>query len=129
MNQQIDQLQAELTDKKTKQDRLQAEVQRLESTRKLLADKTAQTQIARSIDLGSTSVVVFSPAMAPAEPVKPKKKLNIAIAFVLGLMASVSLAFLLEFLDNTIKNPEDVAQHLELPVLGMIPLADVRSSE
>jgi len=129
LNQQIDQVQAELTDKKTKQDRLQAEVKRLEDTRKLLADKTTQTQIARSIDLGSTSVVVFSPAMAPTEPVKPKKKLNIALAFVLGLMASVSLAFLLEFLDNTIKNPEDVAQHLELPVLGMIPLADVRSSE
>lgn len=128
LNQQIDKLQAELTGKKADQDRLQSEVTRLEDTRKLLADKTAQTQIARSIDLGSTSVVVISQAMASAEPVKPKKKLNIALAFVLGLMASVALAFLLEFLDNTVKTPEDIAQHLDLPVLGMIPLADQRAN-
>lgn len=127
LKEQIDQLQAELTDKKTKQDRLLADVKRLDDTRKLLADKTTQTQIARSIDLGSTSLVVVSPAMAPAEPVKPKKKLNMAVALVLGLMAAVALAFVLEFLDNTIKTPEDVAQHLELPVLGMIPLADIRA--
>ncbi len=127
LNGQIDQLQAELTDKKTKQDRLQAEVKRLEDTRNTLAEKTTQTQIARSIDLGSTSLMVVSPAMAPATPVKPNKKLNMAVAFILGLMASVMLAFLLEFLDNTIKTPEDVAQHLDLPVLGMIPIADTRS--
>ncbi len=127
LKEQIDQLQAELTDKKTKQDRLQAEVKRLDDTRILLADKSTQTQIARSIDLGSTSMVVVSPAMAPVEPVKPRKMLNMAVAFVLGLMASVALAFVLELLDNTIKTPEDVAQHLDLPVLGMIPLAEARA--
>ncbi|RJO61500.1 MAG: lipopolysaccharide biosynthesis protein [Dehalococcoidia bacterium] len=120
---QVDQIQAELASKRAGQERLQAEVKRLEGTRNLLADKTTQTQIARSIDLGNTSLVVVSPAMAPVEPVRPKKKLNMAMAFVLGLMASVMLAFVLEYLDNTIKTPEDVARHLELPVLGTIPAA------
>ncbi len=124
---QIDQIQAELTDKKAQQDLLTAEVQRLQETRKLLADKTTQTQIARSIDLGSTSVLIVSPAISPASQVKPDKMLNMAIAFLLGLMASVALAFMLEFLDNTIKKPEDVAQHLGLSVIGIIPSADSRS--
>lgn len=127
LNVEIDQLQAELTGKKTIQDRLVSEVERLDETRKLLADKSTQTQIARSIDLGNTSVVVISPAMASSSPVKPKKSMNMAVALILGLMASVALALLLEFLDNTIKNPEDVAQHLDLPVLGLIPRADSRS--
>jgi len=43
-----------------------------------------------------------------------------AIAFVVGLMTGVGLAFLLEYLDNTIKTEEDVEKHLGLPVLGAV---------
>jgi len=117
----------ELTEKRAKLDRLQEEVDRLQSTANLLAQKATETQIARSIDLGQTSVVVVSPANTPTNPVKPNKKLNIAVAFVLGLMVFVALAFVLEHLDYHIKTPEDVEQHLGLPVLGMIPKVDSKS--
>jgi len=53
-------------------------------------------------------------------PVKPKPLLNIAIALVVGLMAGVGIAFLLEYLDNTIKTESDIEKLLELPVLGVI---------
>ncbi len=53
-------------------------------------------------------------------PIKPNKMLNVAIAFVVGLMASVGLAFLLEYLDNTFKKEEDIEKFLGLPVLGVI---------
>jgi len=53
-------------------------------------------------------------------PVKPNTTLNIAIAFVLGLMLSVGLSFLLEYLDNTIKTEEEVERLLGYPVLGII---------
>jgi capsular polysaccharide biosynthesis protein len=43
-----------------------------------------------------------------------------AIAFVVGLMTGVGLAFLLEYLDNTIKTEADVEKHLGLPVLGVV---------
>lgn len=104
----------------------QSERDRLQGMLTLLSEGITKTQIARSFDLGSTSLVVVSPAMA-AVKVKPNKQLNLAVAFLLGLMASVALAFVLEFLDNTIKNPEDVARHLDLPVMGMIPSADSRA--
>ncbi|KLE14607.1 Wzz/FepE/Etk N-terminal domain-containing protein [Clostridium sp. C8] len=57
----------------------------------------------------------------PENPVSPNKKMNIAIAFLLGLMVSVGLAFLLEFLDNTFKSKEQLERELDIPVIGVIP--------
>ncbi|WP_158735732.1 YveK family protein [Alteribacillus sp. YIM 98480] len=77
------------------------------------------------------NVVVLAPAElddSPA-PVKPNPMLNMAIAFVVGLMAAVGLAFLLEFLDNTFRNEEDVEKELGLPVLGSIPLMEKNNSK
>jgi capsular polysaccharide biosynthesis protein len=60
----------------------------------------------------------------PPVPVSPKKALNITIAFVLGIMVSVGLAFMLEYFDNTIKTEEDIQRVLDLPVLGSIALME-----
>ncbi|AZV55515.1 Wzz/FepE/Etk N-terminal domain-containing protein [Clostridium sp. AWRP] len=57
----------------------------------------------------------------PNKPVKPKKVLNMAIAFFIGLMASVGFSFMLEYMDNTIKTEEDVNKTLGMPVIGIIP--------
>ncbi len=124
MAQDLDALQAELADKKARQDELQRDVDRLKQTSETLTKKGTETQIAKSIDLGDTSVVVVSEATIPKAPVKPNKKLNIAIALVLGLMLFTLLAFVLEYLDNTLKTPEDISRELDLPVLGIIPKAD-----
>lgn len=50
--------------------------------------------------------------------------MNIAIAFLLGLMVSVGLVFLLEYLDNTFKNKENLERELDIPALGVIPVVD-----
>jgi len=71
------------------------------------------------------SVSIVDKAVAPTNPIKPKKTMNVLIAFAVGLMASVGLAFLLEFLDNTIKSTKDVEDILDLPVLGVIPHYDI----
>ena len=61
----------------------------------------------------------------PENPVSPNKKMNIAIAFLLGLMVSLGLVFLLEYLDNTYKNKEQLEKELDIPVLGVIPDVDI----
>ena len=67
------------------------------------------------------NIQIIESVELPEEPVSPNKKMNIAIAFLLGLMVSVGLALLLEFLDNTFKTKEQVERELEIPVLGTIP--------
>ncbi len=121
MTMDLDTLQAELANKRAQQDQLQRDVDRLKQTSDTLAKKGTETQIAKSIDLGDTSVVVISQANIPTVPVKPNKQLNIAIALLLGLMLFTLLAFILEYLDNTLKTPDDITRELDLPVLGLIP--------
>jgi len=72
------------------------------------------------------NVQILSEAKTSANPspVAPNPKLNIAIAIVLGGMIGVGLAFLLEYLDNTIRTEEDASQHLDLPILGVISHID-----
>ena len=71
------------------------------------------------------NVRVIEEVELPEEPVSPNKKINIAIAFLLGLMVSVGLVFLLEYLDNTYKNKDQLEKDLGIPVLGAIPDVDI----
>lgn len=70
------------------------------------------------------NVRVIEAVELPKNPISPNKVMNIAIAFLLGLMVSVGLVFILEYLDNTYKTKEQLENELELPVLGTIPAID-----
>lgn len=115
-------LQVEVTDKKGEGELIQGKVAELEKTYQLLTEKITQTQISQSVNLGDTSLLVVSPSTASDSPIKPNKKLNIAIAALLGLIFSVAMAFVLEMLDNKINTKKDVEKYLKLPVLGEIPV-------
>lgn len=69
----------------------------------------------------STIARIVDPAVEPNQAIKPKKPLIVVIAFVLGLMFSILLVFLLEHLDNTIKTFEDVELKLGILLLGFLP--------
>lgn len=66
-------------------------------------------------------IQILDEAKVPKNPIKPKKAMNVAIAFLLGLMASTGLAFLLEYMDSTVKSEEQVSAITEFPVIGLIP--------
>ena len=71
------------------------------------------------------NVETIDKAIPIEKPVNVKTALNIAIAMILGLMMGVFTAFVLEYMDNTIKTENDVQKHLDLPVLGLIPDHDL----
>jgi capsular exopolysaccharide synthesis family protein len=73
-------------------------------------------------DLQSTVARVVDPAAVPGGPIKPKKALIIAVALVMGTLVGVMLALLMEALDNTVKNTEDVEQRLKQPLLTVLPM-------
>ena len=70
------------------------------------------------------NVRVIETVEMPENPISPNKVMNIAVAFLLGLMVSVGLVFLLEYMDNTYKTKEQLEKELEIPVLGIIPTID-----
>ncbi|WP_342578084.1 Wzz/FepE/Etk N-terminal domain-containing protein [Psychrobacillus sp. FSL K6-2843] len=88
-----------------------------------IANKTAQVfqaQIKTLMQVDNVSVLTPAVLGDNPSPVKPDPMLNMAIAAVIGLMLGVGLAFLLEYLDTTVKTEEDIEELLKLPVLGLI---------
>ncbi len=74
-----------------------------------------------SAGIMSSNIQVVDKAEFPTKPFKPNKQLNLILAAVVGLFLGVGLAFFFEYLDNTIKTPEDVEQLIRLPSFGMVP--------
>ncbi len=69
----------------------------------------------------ANNVEVIDKAIVPDDPIKPNKIMNVAIAAVLGVMIGLFVVFLIEYLDNKIKTPQDIEKYLGLPILGVIP--------
>ena len=69
----------------------------------------------------ANGVEVIDKAQTPVNPVSPNKKMNILIAGVLGVMIGLFIIFIIEFLNNKIKTPQDIEKELGLPLLGVIP--------
>lgn len=67
------------------------------------------------------AVRVVDPASLPIEPSSPNILMNTAIGLILGLMLGVMLAFILSILDKRIKGEEDIVNHYDVPILGMVP--------
>ncbi|MEH7367335.1 YveK family protein [Priestia megaterium] len=88
-----------------------------------IANKTAevfQTQISKIMKVDNVSILSKAEVKDNIAPVKPQPLLNIVAAIVIGLMVGTGLAFLLEYLDNTIKTEQDIESILEIPIMGVI---------
>src|SRR5580704_10264774 len=71
--------------------------------------------------LHSTNIRVVDPALAPSGPSRPQKGRNILLAFLVGLVGGVGLAIFREYLDNTVKSPDDIEALTGLPSLAVVP--------
>jgi len=85
-----------------------------------LMTKLKETAI--SAGLRSSNIRVVDPAMIPSTPARPAKARNVALAFLVGLVGGIGLALMREYLDNTVKTPDDVETLSRLPSLAVVPL-------
>jgi exopolysaccharide transport family protein len=83
-----------------------------------------------SAGITASNIQVVDQAEYPTKPYKPNKRLNLLLAAVVGLFLGVGLAFFFEYLDNTVKTPEDIEQLIRLPSFGMVPeISSVRRKQ
>lgn len=111
----------------TNENQSQVVTVRVTDTDPLRAERIANTTVAvfqeeilELMNVDNVNVLNLAEAGANPQPVSPNLTLNIAIAFVLGLMVAVGISFLLEFLDTTVKSEEDIENILDIPVMGTI---------
>jgi len=102
---------------------LQRNVETNQKLYNTLLSKIKESNIVGNIDV--SNIRIAEKAIVPQVPVKPRKKLNLILSIIVGLVTGVGLAFLLEYLDQSLRTEEDVQRYLDLTVLAVVPVADL----
>jgi succinoglycan biosynthesis transport protein ExoP len=79
--------------------------------------------------LRSSNIRIVDPALIPGGPSRPNKTRNILMGILVGLVGGIGLALLREYLDNTVKTPDDVETLARLPSLAVVPALSNSSSK
>lgn len=94
---------------------------RLTEYRKLYSSLVTQYEQVRLAEAqNSTTVIQTQPAQLPTSPIQPKTTQNTILAVVVGMLLAVGVIFAIDALDDTIRNPDEIRQKFNLPILGMI---------
>ncbi len=109
----------EMTQKAITYGILEREVQSNKRIYDELLQRTKETSVTEQLE--TSNIRVIDRATVPNYPVAPRKKLNIFLAMIVGAVLGTALAFFFEYLDNSIKTPDDIKQYLDIPFLGFIP--------
>jgi capsular exopolysaccharide synthesis family protein len=90
-----------------------------------LSKRQSETGVsARLRGVGVSNIKIVDRAEVPRSPSSPRKRVNLILGLLVGLMGGFGLAFLLDYLDNSVKGAEDVEKYAKLPALGIVPTFD-----
>lgn len=107
---------------------LQRQVTVKENLYTLMLEKLEEAKISEAAVVGNAAVVDY--AKPPRSPVKPNKKLSLAIGGVLGIFLGMLTVFLVEYMDKTLKSEEEIERYSGLNVIGRIPeIEDLAENE
>jgi capsular exopolysaccharide synthesis family protein len=102
----------------TERTRLQSELSRYQTLYVMRLNSAEDLRLAAA--RYEDNLTLFSQAQTPTSPVKPRILLNTVLGLLSGAVLGVSTAFLLEYLDDTIKTQDEVSAVLDLPTLGNV---------
>jgi len=121
----VDQFKAshpELVDKEVELMRLNRQKRVHTETYSLLMSRYQETLILK--EMQTSDLTPITSAEEPESPIKPQKKLALALGVVLGLMLGLGAAFFVEYMDDSLRRQEDIERYLNVPVIGTIPRID-----
>jgi uncharacterized protein involved in exopolysaccharide biosynthesis len=108
----------ELNQIEVKINQLQQQVDVDRQNYRLYLAKFEESRISDAMDAERiSSVSLLEPARQPMKPVSPKVMLNLLLAIFLGVFGGLGLAFLVDYLDDSLETVEAVEEHLQMPVL------------
>jgi len=111
-----------LNETATEMKRLNREIEMHEGNYRKYTENLEQARIDQALMVGRMSnITILQPATLPIMPVRPRKGLQLLLGLLLGTFGAVALAFACEYLDHTIKTPQEVEERLGLPVLAYVP--------
>lgn len=93
-------------------------------TQRSLLDSYTQRQKEQELAISGSrpdNVKTTAHAVVPTSPIGPQRTRNIMVAFLMSLAAGIGLAFLMDYLDDSVRTSDDVGRHLGLPTLALIP--------
>jgi uncharacterized protein involved in exopolysaccharide biosynthesis len=113
---------ADLNSQEAEYKHLVQQLQVLRETRRLYLEKTEETRFLSAQATAKTgNVSVVNWAAVNDRPVSPKLWLVLLGVLVMGLIGGIGLAFVVEFLDDSLKSDTDVMRYLKLPVIAKVP--------
>ena len=98
--------------------RLQTELTQLRQSLAYLLQSYESIRLAEA--QSTSNIVVVEPALQPLNPIRPRVVQNTLLGALVGLLLSIGLVFLIEYLDDRIRSPEQIDKVLKLPVVGLI---------
>ena len=107
--------------------RLQTNVDRHRRLLDSIMERMREVEV--SSGLAKTSVHLVEPATVPSMPVGTNTRRAIILSILMGLVLGGGLAFLFEHLDDTIKTPEDLKEHVDFSLLGFVPSIEEEPTE
>ncbi|MHC4943840.1 MAG: GumC family protein [Planctomycetota bacterium] len=104
---------------------LEAELRNREAQYEKITAKVAQARMEQALEEKRISnMSEIQPATCPLEPEKSRKLMILVAGFFAGILGGILLTFLADYLDHTLKTPEQVESRLEIPALVSIPRAN-----
>lgn len=100
---------------------LKSDYNTLNKTHTAISKRIEEIEITMAAGSKDDNIFVITPPRVPAEPAKPRKRLAVTLAGIVGLALGVGLCFFIDYLDTTIKTRDDVDEALGVPTLGYVP--------
>jgi len=119
---QVNQLRQEgqqLNEREIQYQNLQREVESNQALYDSVLKRMKETGVAGGLE--DSNVRIIEEATPPVVPIRPRKARNVALSIAAGLVLAFGVAFALEYLDTTVKTPDDVERYLGLSVIGIVP--------